>query len=565
MKHKMRAAGRIPCVLAVLLFAPVIALSQEKPRLAILPFTGGSGDDGETIGMLLSFEPEIANTFTVVPRTSAIDSIMKEQEFQRSGLTDTDTISGFGKQLNADFVVAGHIQQFGNHNLVLINIINVETFQQITGDYREYAGIEDIKSLLPEMAKRMVSAIRLDTAALPGLAVLPFAIPSGVNAQDAELLAQLLATEIANSGKYAVLPRTQTIRTAMAEQEIQRSGITDPDSIKAIGQATNARYVLSGNVRSLGSRNMFMVSILNIEKASQERGNQIEYRDITDGLQLMAELSYLLTGVRSGETAAFQENFVKIEGGTFTMGSPLSEPDRDANETPHQVTVSGFYLGKYEVTQKEYEEVTGINPGAFKNSALPVEQVSWYDAVEYCNKRSEREGLVPAYTIHKTRFDPNNTNSNDAVAWLVTWNRSANGYRLPTEAEWEYACRAGTATPFNTGGTITGAANYNGVYPATASGPAYPAKTVPVGTYPANKWGLSDMHGNVWEWCWDWFGDYGEESQADLGGPAAGIYRVIRGGGWYGYAPHLRSAARLSLSPSSRASYLGFRVARGSL
>ncbi|MDR1398938.1 MAG: SUMF1/EgtB/PvdO family nonheme iron enzyme [Treponema sp.] len=570
MKNKTQIAKPMLYVLAtiVLLFAPAMSSTQEKPRLAILPFTGGSGDDGETIGMLLSFEPEIANTFTVVPRTSAIDSIMKEQEFQRSGLTDTDTISGFGKQLNADFVVAGHIQQFGNHNLVLINIINVETFQQISGDYQEYRSIEDIKNLLPKMTKRMVSAIRLDTATLPGLAVLPFAIPNGVNAQDAELLAQLLATEIANSGKYAVLPRTQTIRTAMAEQEIQRSGITDPDSIKAIGQATNARYVLSGNVRSLGTTNMFMVSILNIERASQERGNQIEYRNITDGLQLMAELSYLLTGVRPGETAAFQESFIKIEAGTFTMGSPLSEPDRNANETPHQVTVSSFYLGKYEVTQKEYEEVMGLNPSAFKNSALPlpVEQVSWYDAVEYCNKRSEREGLIPAYTIHKTRFDPNNTNSNDAIAWLVTWNRSANGYRIPTEAEWEYACRAGTTTPFTIGGAITiGEANYNSAYPATASGAAYPAKTVPVGTYSANKWGISDIHGNVWEWCWDWFGNYSVENQTDPNGPATGMYRVIRGGGWYGYALHLRSAARLSLNPSSRASYLGFRVARSSL
>jgi formylglycine-generating enzyme required for sulfatase activity/TolB-like protein len=572
MKNKERTHIRIfrtVCMLAVFLAAgiPYTAQAQEKPRLAILPFTGGTGGDGETIGMLLSYEPDISNTFTIVPRTSAIDSIMKEQEFQRSGLTDTDTISGFGKQLNADFVVSGHIQKFGNHNLVLINIINVETFQQITGDYREYKDIEEIKNLLPGMVKKMVSAIRLDTAKLPGLAVLPFTIPSGVNAQDAELLAQLLATEIANSGKYAVLPRTQTIRTAMAEQEIQRSGVTDPDSIKAIGQATNARYVLSGNVRSLGTKNMFMVSILNIEKASQERGNQIEYKDITDGLQLMAELSYLLTGVRLGETAAFQENFIKIAGGTFTMGSPLSEAGRAGDETPHQVRVNSFYIGKHEVTQGEYEEVMGINPSAFKENALPVEQVSWYEAVEYCNKRSEREGLVPAYTIYKTRFDPNNTNSNDTAAWLVTMNSASNGYRLPTEAEWEYACRAGTSGPFSTGNTITtGEANYNGNHPyADTPAGSYAAKTLAPGNFPANKWGLLDMHGNVWEWCWDWFGDYAAETQTDPSGPAAGMYRVIRGGGWYGYAQHLRSAARLGFTPSVRASYLGFRVARSGL
>jgi formylglycine-generating enzyme required for sulfatase activity/TolB-like protein len=573
MRNIRKISPRVPVpVLRIvwLLFLPLVFLSparaQELPRLAILPFTGGNGEDGETIGMLLSYEPDIANAFTVVPRTSAIDSIMREQEFQRSGLTDTDTISVFGKQLNADFVVAGHIQQFGNHNLILINIINVETFQQISGDYQEYADIEDVRSLLPDMARKLVSAIRLDTADLPGLAVLPFNIPSGVNIQDAELLAQLLATDIANSGKYAVLPRTQTIETALAEQEIQRSGITDPNSIKAIGQATNARYVLSGTVRSLGTTNMFMASILNIERASLERGNQIEYKDITDGLRLMAELSYLLTGIRAGENAGFQENFVKIEGGTFVMGSPPGEQDRDTNEVPHQATVSSFYLGKHEVTQKEYAELMGINPSAFKNSAFPVEQVSWYDAIEYCNRRSEREGLIPAYTIYKSRFDPNNTNSGDSIAWLVTWDRSANGYRLPTEAEWEYACRAETTGPFNTGATITtAAANYNSAYPSAAAGTVYLGKTAATGTYPANRWDIFDMHGNVWEWCWDWFAEYDSENQTNPAGPAAGTYRVIRGGGWYGYAQHLRSAARISFSPPARASYLGFRVARSIL
>jgi formylglycine-generating enzyme required for sulfatase activity len=556
---------RIRMIICALLTAAVVPVfAQTKPRLAILPFTGGTGGDGETIGMLLGYDPDIAGAFTIVPRTSAIDSIMKEQEFQRSGLTDTDTISGFGKQLNADFVVAGHIQKFGNHNLVLINIIDVETFQQITGDYREYTSIEDIKNLLPGMAKKMVGAIRLDTKGLPGLAVLPFAIPGEVNVQDAEILAQLLATEIANSGKYAVLPRTQTIQSAMAEQEIQRSGITDPDSIKAIGQATNAQYVLSGNVRSLGSRNMFMVSILNIEKASQERGNQIEYKDITDGLRLMAELSFLLTGVRPGETADFQENFVRIEGGTFTMGSPINEPGRLDNELQHKVTVTGFYMGKNEITQGEYEEVMGINPGAFKAPALPVEQVSWYDAVEYCNRRSEREGLVPAYYINKSRLDSDSNNSEDTVAWLVTWNRNANGYRLPTEAEWEYACRAGTTSSFNTGSTIAaGMANYNG-NPSLDDNPSadYTSRTVPSGSFAANKWGLFDMHGNVWEWCWDRYGDYDTEARDNPEGAASGIYRVIRGGGWYGFRQNLRSAARLGFNPSVRASYLGFRVAR---
>ncbi|GHV80400.1 hypothetical protein AGMMS49944_21910 [Spirochaetia bacterium] len=234
------------------------------------------------------------------------------------------------------------------------------------------------------------------------------------------------------------------------------------------------------------------------------------------------------------------EDFVFIQGGTFTMGSPASEPDRESNETQHQVTVSGFYMGKYEVTQQEYKKVMGTNPSRWKGSNLPVEQVSWFDALEYCNKRSRREGLTPAYTISETN---------------VTWDRNANGYRLPTEAEWEYACRAGTTTPFSTGNNIrTSQANYDGNYPWD--------KTTAVGSFASNAWGLYDMHGNVWEWCWDWYGDYNIRARTDPTGAASGSDHVLRGGGWGSGAQHLRSATRHFSTPSNWGSVIGFRVVR---
>ena len=196
-------------------------------------------------------------------------------------------------------------------------------------------------------------------------------------------------------------------------------------------------------------------------------------------------------------------NMVLIPGGSFMMGSPTTEPARRDNEGPQRkVTISPFYMGIYPVTQTEYMEIMGENPSYFKGEDLPVEQVSWYDVVEYCNRLSQKESLTPAYTI---------------IGENVDWNRNATGYRLPTEAEEEYACRAGTTTPFNTGNNITTEqANYNGIYPYNNNAKGkYREKTSAVGSFQANPWGLYDMHGNVWEWCWDYFGGYSSVAQTD--------------------------------------------------
>jgi formylglycine-generating enzyme required for sulfatase activity len=255
----------------------------------------------------------------------------------------------------------------------------------------------------------------------------------------------------------------------------------------------------------------------------------------------------------SSPSSKAPDNFVRIKGGTFMMGSPIDEPERYDNEVQHQVTVSAFYMGKYEVTQKEYQEVMGTNPSDFKGDNLPVENVSWYDAVEYCNKRSQKEGLTLAYTINKDQTDPNNKSEDDDIKWTVTLNKNANGYRLPTEAEWEYACRAGTTTPFSTGNNITtDQANYGGVFPYNNNAKGiYREETTPVGSFVPNPWGLYDMHGNVWEWCWDWYGDYSSGSQTDPVGAVTGTFRVLRGGSWIFDGKGLRSAHRSYNFPSS--------------
>ena len=240
---------------------------------------------------------------------------------------------------------------------------------------------------------------------------------------------------------------------------------------------------------------------------------------------------------------AAPDGFVHINGGTFTMGSPITEVGRRDNEIRHQVTVSSFYMGKYEVTQKEYQEVMGTNPSYFPDANLPVENVSWFNAIEYCNKRSQKERLTSAYTISGT-----------GANLTVIWNRNATGYRLPTEAEWEYACRAGTTTAYNTGAYIS---DSTGWYIANSGKMSHP-----VGEKPANAWGLHDMHGNVMEWCWDWYGPYPDGAQADPQGASSGSARVYRGGNFLYPAQFVRSAYRNFNAPSFRFYLFGFRLVR---
>lgn len=248
--------------------------------------------------------------------------------------------------------------------------------------------------------------------------------------------------------------------------------------------------------------------------------------------------------------AVTRSGMILINGGSFTMGSPASEPWRENDEAEHSVTVGSFYIDKYEMTQKEYSEIMGVNPSSFTGNNRPVEMVSWYDAIAFCNALSEKENLIPAYTI----------NGNDVV-----WNKEANGYRLPTEAEWEFACRAGTTSPFNTGRNITvDQSNWYSSYPYIEGegGGAYRRQTVEVNEFQPNQLGLYNMHGNVSEWCWDRYGAYDNATQINPTGSENGINRVARGGGWYDYAKHVRSAYRSVAPPDYKDYKRGFRIAR---
>jgi TolB-like protein len=311
------------------------AFAQSKPRLAILPFAGGTGRDGETVATLFSLQSDIQNAFTVVPRTSAVNAAVAERDFQMTGYTDSDTIARLGRMLNADFVVSGHIRRLGDSNLVIATIVNVETFEQMAGDYREYRNVEEIPALLPHITRKMIDAAGRDTSGLPKLAVAPFYIANeGVNERDAEVLAQILAVEIVNTGKYAVLPRTSTMQAAMKELEYQMSGSTSEEGVKALGRATNAEYVLSTEARSLGSMNMFIAQILHVEDGSQLAGNSRNYQVVKDGMRLMPELALLLAGKAEEIHARNRERFrvVMLEDRTklwsvgASVGTSFADP-----------------------------------------------------------------------------------------------------------------------------------------------------------------------------------------------------------------------------------------------
>ena len=251
--------------------------------------------------------------------------------------------------------------------------------------------------------------------------------------------------------------------------------------------------------------------------------------------------------------------FIRITGGTFSMGSNTNERGRSADEAPvRQITLSPFMIAKYPVTQAEYREIMGSNPSHFRGDTLPVEQVDWYSAIEYCNRRSQRENLRTVYTVIV---------DNEGIR-TITWDRQANGYRLPTEAEWEFACRAGTTTAYFTGDEITtNQANFNGSDPHnTHFRGENRQRTIPVNTFTANRFGIYDMTGNVYEWCWDRYAiyrDLGITNNTNTPGPETGILRVLRGGAWNTSMTQLRSAARFRYSPEDTAlNNVGFRVAR---
>ncbi|MCR4620306.1 MAG: formylglycine-generating enzyme family protein [Paludibacteraceae bacterium] len=231
-----------------------------------------------------------------------------------------------------------------------------------------------------------------------------------------------------------------------------------------------------------------------------------------------------------------------VKGGIYNMGNERETLFED--ELPvHQVSLRDFYIGVYEVSQAEWQAVMGENPSFFKGDNNPVDNVSWYDALRFCNKLSEKSGLEPCYNFRR-----GNT---------VEFNASANGYRLPTEAEWEYAARGGSLSKNY---LYAGSEDVDmvGWHKGNSKGETHEG-----GLLQANELGLYDMSGNVWEWCWDWYAsEYEQGPQTNPTGPNYGVERCRRGGGWYSVAKSSRNTNRIGTPPTTKLNYVGVRVVR---
>jgi formylglycine-generating enzyme required for sulfatase activity len=394
------------------------------------------------------------------------------------------------------------------------------------------------------------------------------------------------------SGQYSTQMRFKVIaddgNTAPTISDIAAQTITEGNNTGAIAFTIGDAQTAAGSLSVSGSSsNTTLVPnadivfggsganrTVTVTPASSQTGTATITVTVSDG-SLSASDTFLLT-----VNSAVPSGFALIPQGSFTMGDSL---DGLSDAPTRTVTLDAFYMGKYEVTKAEWDEVrtwglsngyTDLAAGSGKASNHPVHSITWYMMVKWCNARSQKEGLTPAYYTNDAQTTIYKTGSVNVTNAQVKW--SASGYRLPTEAEWEKAARGGlSGKRFPWGDTISHSqANYyassgfsydssgsvNNYHPTYATGSM--PYTSPVGAFAANGYGLFDMTGNVFEWCWDWYGTYASGSQTNPRGTTSGTLRVCRGGSWGGNAVNSRVAGRYSNNPTDSNRLIGFRVLR---
>ena len=280
-------------ILVLFMFFMTFCHVFAKELIAILPFTGGQGNEGETIAELFSFDESLNDVFGRIPRTTINNAVTRERRFQMdSGMTDIDTMVSISNELGARYVVAGNISLVGNNKLLVISIIDIYNLQQIAGDYIVYNNIGDIPRRLSNMAKNIILATRNNTSRLPRLSIVPLQLQDGADQYIADTLAQILAINLIRSGKYSIYPRTRSLEQVRHEHNIQMRGHTGDTHVVGIGHGHNPELVLSVVARRLGNINMFNAEIINLFTGMGEgSGRSVEYQTINDGIRIMEVLA----------------------------------------------------------------------------------------------------------------------------------------------------------------------------------------------------------------------------------------------------------------------------------
>ncbi len=407
-----------------------------------------------------------------------------------------------------------------------------------------------------------------------GLAVLDLQ-SNNIAESEALALSDMLRSSIVNiinkksdqlTDSYDLIERSQMDKI-LDQFDIQNTGCTDLSCAVEFGKMLNADRIIIGSVSLVGSTYMVIARIVDIEtskalvsvdrKVRGEIDNVIDLMPLVGHELLTGERLTALSSIIPSSTAPIVDipaptndnlpvekvswnvidiKMISVPVGNFQMGSENSRDEKPM----HTIALDGFEMSSTEITQEIYRILMGETPSGFKgDDNLPVEKVNWFDAVKFCNQLSVTEGLEPCYNL-KT--------------WKCVFTN--NGYRLPTEAEWEYACRAGTETDYHTGDGESSLFNA-GWYKKSSD-----SKTHPVKQMEPNTWGLYDMHGNVWEWCNDYYGKYSSISSRNPEGAQSGKYRVIRGGSYKSKKSDCRTANRQYMSPNARLKDIGFRVVR---
>jgi TolB-like protein len=329
-------------IIAAVIFLMVAGYVFAKENLAILPFTGGQGDDGETIAELFSYDSQLNNVFSPIPRTTISRAISRERRFQMgSGMTDPDTVVAIANEVGARYVVAGNITSVGKNKLLVISIIDIGNLQLIAGDVQTYNRIDEIRGKLPNMAANIIQATRNNTSALPKLAIVPVQLQGGADQRVADTLAQLLAIYLIRSGKYAVFPRTDSLDKVMDEHNEQVQGHTAAQNIIGMGHGENPDYVLAVIARRPGDSNIFNAGIIDLFTGIQVVGRSVDYRDINDGIRAMERLAIDLTS--TGEQVTQRQN--EEEKRLHKEEAQRLAAERNAEATDNFLKNSGFCIG----------------------------------------------------------------------------------------------------------------------------------------------------------------------------------------------------------------------------